>query len=382
MKRPAAAPDNMKPTKKMHQVDPLEQMCSAISASVMEATHVTCSAREMLSSAVPHSLAVFKSERHIYQEEMVGMIEDALVGIESDIKQKISDADVKLVRRDEEQVARAANLEGAKIGLEKSQSNLAQTEKVHAENMHNLSKAEQAVREVATAESERLLERDAIQHKKEQMEAVEKDCLIPLKEGSVETQPQIKKKINSLVSMGKSMQLDGSLLLAFPGVLAKVPTERGNFDVVILQQLEEVFSKRLIEIEEQLESLLPALGEHEAAVQAAKDLLTQAHEKCKASEESVKSSSARNLECEEILRSAEQAIQSLESEFEAIVVTRNDALEQLAAFQSSSLSALRELKERTKEDINCKNEVGTITDHSASVVETTADGQNKIENIA
>lgn len=127
---------------------------------------------------------------------------------------------------------------------------------------------------------------------------------------------------------------------------------------------------------------MPALGEHEAAVQAAKDLLTQAQEKCKASEESVKSSSARNLECEEILRSAEQAIQSLESEFEAIVVTRNDALEQLAAFQSSSLSALRELKERTKEDMNCKNELGTITDHSTSVVETTADGQNKIENIA
>merc|ERR1712137_1138833 len=99
------------------------------------------------------------------------------------------------------------------------------------------------------------------------------------------------------VSLGKSMHLDTSLLQAFPGVLAKNPADRGQFDLVILEQLESAFSKHLIEVTAQLESLSPTLEKHEAAVQAAKDSLSQAQEKGRASEENVNVLSARDLEC-------------------------------------------------------------------------------------
>lgn len=184
--------------------------------------------------------------------------------------------------------------------------------------------------------------------------------------------PQIKKKINSLTSLGKSIQLDASLMQVFPGVLAKGPTERGSFDSVILQQLEETFSKSLTEIEEKLGSFLLPVREHEAAVQEAKSLLTRVLEKCRASEECVNAANARSLECEEILRSAERAVQSLEPEFEAIVVTRESALEKLATFRSNQLAALHELKERTKDDTSCKDNLGTIADHRTSEDDTIA----------
>merc|ERR1712007_304656 len=169
--------------------------------------------------------------------------------------------------------------------------------------------------------------------------------------------PQMKKKNNSLVTLAKNMQLDASLQQAFPGVLAKAPSERGQFDLVILEQLEAAFTKHITEVTAQLQSLSPVLEKHEVALQVAKDLLAQAQEKCRASEENVNALSARNLECEETLQSAERALESLEPEFQAVVATRYVAMEQLANFQSTRLAPLRELKGRTRESTHCNDEL-------------------------
>merc|ERR1712007_30168 len=259
---------------------------------------------------------------------------------------------------DDEQVARTANVTATRTSFEESQCKMLQAEHVHAENMRDCSQNEEAVQEVEWAASECFLERDAILSKQERVKTVQKDCFVPLKEGLGETQPQVKKKNNSLVSLGKSMQLDASLLQAFPGVLAKVPSERGPFDLVILEQFEAAFSKHVTEVTDQLQALSPVLEKHELAVQAAKDLLAQAQEKCRASEENVNALSARNLECEETLQSAERALESLEPEFQAVVATRYVAMEQLANFQSTRLAPLRELKGRTRESTHCKDELG------------------------
>lgn len=372
MKRPAAALEQTRPGKKVHhdvaaeerELDPTEQTCSTISAALMGAADTTISVREMLSCAVPHCLAVFKDERHKYQQEMVDMIEEALVGKDNSIKQSISDAELVLGRKDEQQVERAAKLGFAIANLEESQHDLLRSENNHADNMRDLSKAEEDLLEAVAASAERFMERDAISFKRECMEAAEKDSLIPLKEGSVDKQIMIKKKISSLTAMGKSMQLDASLLQAFPGVLQKSPAERGKFDLIILQELEEEFSKCYTAFSAQLEAILPIVKEHEVAVKAATELRDQAQEKCNASETDMHASSDRKLECEEGVRSAEQALENLEPEFQDVVAKRNGAVKELAIFQSNLLTPLRELKERTRAGTNCKGKLDTHVDSS------------------
>lgn len=298
MKRSAAAHEYMRPAKKAHQVEPVEQMCSTVSGSVMEAPYVVSSAREMLGTAVPHSFAVFTDKRHRHQEDVIDMIEDALVEMETGMKQSISDADAVC----KVHVVHTTKLASAKTSFGESQCNVSQIENAHAENMLDLSKIERIVRERECAALEHLSECNAILHKQHRMRLVQNDCLAPLKEGSVKTQPQMKEKINSLISMEKSMQLDASLLNTFPRVLAKVPAERGSFDLMTLRQLEAAFSTHFTEIAEQLDSRHLILNRHNAEMQVLLDLLTQSQEKCRASEESLNASSVRNSGCEEKLR--------------------------------------------------------------------------------
>jgi len=98
----------------------------------------------------------------------------------------------------------------ANTSLDESEGSVLQTENACGENLRDLSKAEEAVREADCVASECFLERDAILYEEKMTEVVQR--------GSVSTQPQIRKKIKSLSSLGKRMQLEASLLQVFPGV--------------------------------------------------------------------------------------------------------------------------------------------------------------------
>merc|ERR1712150_277002 len=101
---------------------------------------------------------------------------------------------------------------------------------------------------------------------------------------------------------------------------------------------------------------------------AAKDSLSQAQEKGRASEDDVNALSARNLECKATLQSAERALQSLEPEFEAVAATRDAATKQLANFQATRLAPLRELKWRTREGAQCNDKLGLNAVKSEHIV--------------
>lgn len=194
--------------------------------------------------------------------------------------------------------------------------------------MRDLEKPKEALREAKRAAFECFLELDALLYKKEMTEVLQRDCFTPLKEGTVDTPSHIRKKINSLVPL--------ALLQVSPGVLAKPPAERRPLDLVVLQQLEEALSKHLTKVIEQLELLSRAVREHEAAVEVAEDSAMRAQKKCEVSKESKKASMAQNLVCRKILRSAEKALQEFRPEYEAVVATRDVAIERLATFSQHS----------------------------------------------
>jgi len=192
--------------------------------------------------------------------------------------------------------------------VEESQCKMSLAGHVQVENMHDLSKVEEDVREVECATSERFLERKAFLAKKERLENAQ-----------IETQPQMKKKNNSLVS-GKSMKLDASLLHAFPGVLAKAPAALGSYDLAILERLEAALRR----------TCLP---------------------KYKKSAEPVKRT------CKP-----------------------DNGLEQLATFQSTRLAQLRESNWKTREDVHCNDNLGPSGDHSTLLGEATRNSENEIRS--
>merc|ERR1712039_21896 len=100
--------------------------------------------------------------------------------------------------------------------------------------------------------------------KKTKLDGVLNMNFVPIKEGSV-AGPVAKKCIQELEAFAKDSLMDASMVASLPAALAKAPGERGSFDGMVLQQLEEELGKKIKTFED-----LVTNGDKEKADRAAK----------------------------------------------------------------------------------------------------------------
>jgi chromosome segregation ATPase len=168
--------------------DPVVAKVTAVAEALDEAEQVSKSVRSMLSGMAYESLSTYVDVRHEFQARAVGMIGEALGGLEAGIQKSIEEAQAKVDNAEEEKAKRAA----AKTAAEEA---LAALEADVTEKKAALAAAEAAAKEgkAALTAASKAVESLAPEIEATQEEVVEaKERLESLKMGALAAFSELK----------------------------------------------------------------------------------------------------------------------------------------------------------------------------------------------
>lgn len=294
---------------------------------------------------VPGCLETPADERQEFQALAVGMIGDALSGRRASLQQAVRDEDAKV-----------HDVEASRAALEQKVSEaedlLAASAELVEERRRALSTASQEVLATKTALNEAQEVRrqgDAamltVSKDKEAVEVALEENFRPLKDGTWET-AQAKAHIGALVPLVKRINLEMSLVTALPSSCTKPPSERGPFDQMVVDKLEELLLAKVKEFADKLEAAGPEFANRAAALEAAQKAADDTRERQTQAAAAVVEAQGAYQEKVAAVNEAKAALLASEPTYKATTKARDEKQAVLEAFETSSLKCFEFLRDR------------------------------------
>lgn len=270
-----AAHDDAHPVKKA-RVDP---MVGAILEAIDMTQDMPSSCKNMLAAMVPESFTVPADERHSYQTMFVNIVGECVRKTEENMKVAISTdqehASSLSCKRDTlEKVIEDASKTHCdkKTVMEHEKAKLAELFRAVLEIRVALSTSKQAFDAAAAPIAELKKEVEACHH------AVSEDLAalrnVVLEPSSAE--PMISK----LVALSTHLSIEETLATSLPAVCTKKPSDRGPFDVMVLEQFEKEVMAKAAGFEAQIQTQTANMQSLKVAFETAQKKLdekTSAH---------------------------------------------------------------------------------------------------------
>lgn len=239
--------------------------------------------RNMLQAAVPCVLQVPVSERHSYQANVAAMLGEVFKASQDSWEQKVGEAQSSLDAADTERSSLASALDVANEQLSNQRSEVMNCK----EQTQTHTEAEKEAQRVKDEADKEVCNFDASQLSKakdlEECNSIYKDTFQMLK---LATEPlnakDQKTSISTLVSFVKKLGADTSLQTVIPHVFKKSTEERGTFDNVALDQVDELLQKQMTNLKTALDNgdslkaeKVEAQGQAQQALDSAKANLVE-----------------------------------------------------------------------------------------------------------
>lgn len=347
------SPDPAKKRQK-READPVIQKCEIVAEVLMTVDQWPESLRRMFVKITPDTLGVLKDDRHEYQEEAVGRIQNALAGLEATMQERIAESESKVddfpqeqARREEAQAAAETALAEKKAEVETKDSEL-ETENAQKdveEKRIKVDAAQELLDDAKIAQTWFDAELDKAAGDRSLFEAAHKDLYTPLKDGLSDMRKQ-KAVLARLVKFGEKHKLDQSVVDSLPTPLGKQPEARGPFDGIILNQFEEWFAKCMNEFDAAIAQGAEGKAQRASAVSVAKASFDEAEDLWKTA--TAAKTREELQQCEKSLKGAQMSLARLAKEVQAAKKKSDMNKDELKAFREGALAAFNELKERTK----------------------------------
>lgn len=304
-------------------------------------------ARKMLGKAVESTLGkgAASDERHEYQTKMAGAIGEILKKCVVDVwEPKVAEG-----KKDVDAVEATKN--AAMTTLDSAEQKLSQMSGKRGDAATLLDEAETAHKDAAKKLSEAQDAVDALEVQQMKKTAERTKCFNVLDQNykSLKTasgdgggafEAAEKKYMGGLKSMLTSLAVDGSLLGAIGLALEKKAEERGGFDAMVVEKVEETLQKHLADLDDFLNNFEKIKGEKEAAVVSAQAALDAAAEQEKSCQEGLATAKANETAAEDEVKTCQDDVAGKEKELakaNAEFSEKEDALalakENLAAFE-------------------------------------------------
>merc|ERR1719264_1940856 len=238
----------------------------------------------MLANAIDGTLTVPKEKRHAFQDNVIEMISRVLDGLKAAGQSKLDEAEKKLEMRCKEGEQFQSAVEAAATTLAERKQVAAAADLEHAQRT---SARVMAKRLLASAECEQASGNAGLlvtEEKKRKLESVLETVFGPLKGGEMPA-TKVQDGITATQKLAEDLGFDASLLLTVPAALVKAPSERGSFNIVVIEQMEAEFQNRMVTFTDELANGEPAKKERADKVEAA----SSEHAQALASEEAAKS---------------------------------------------------------------------------------------------
>jgi len=230
---------------------------------------------------------------------MAKMVEVVLRASVADWENKVSDAKTKVDLTEQQSAQAMRGLEDSARRVQSQEEEVAKwTEVAHVDS--EAAKGAQDALKVATQE---VTDFDANLQKtidqKEHYSSVFNDCFVHLKTSEGSDQKEAQRLLKTMDPVLKKLGAESSLLCAIAPALKKSPAERGQFDIMAIEGIEEVFTKHLATLQEQIDKADVLKGEKIAAQAVAQEALDTAK--------------AKEVDSEQGLKQAQEAKDSLEA---------------------------------------------------------------------
>jgi hypothetical protein len=274
--------------KKARVIDPVAEKVELISNAISEPEcQIHDSHREMLLSAIPHSLAMAVDERHEFQTRVAEMVGEVLKEYGAHWEQEVtsSTADVGPLAQKVNEAMHIVEESVKKIDTQEEV--VTNCKDVLKEDSEALRAAEKALHSASKEVAEFDENLQVTVANKDQHGSVYNDYFIPLKTGGIDAK-EVARLLKQVQPMLKKLSTESSLLNAIGPAFQKSAEDRGPFDMMAIDGAEAMFTKHLEELQEQIDKADVTKGEKVSAEGAAQDALKAATEKRTASEESLK----------------------------------------------------------------------------------------------
>jgi len=245
--------------------NPNKAKLSTITAALNETDTLPDTVIAMLTGMSAHSLLTGKDERHEYQNSVIDMVSEALLGIQAELTKAVKDADVIVTGADALKQQRDAALETAKAAVVALEADLVAKKEKLGSDKETMVAAVAALKEAETAQTQGDMELTEASAKREKMETALADSFNPLKEGGGD-----KKLLKNMEKVEKSFDMDASLMSALTRSLQKNKEARSHFDGVAVQEFEAACQKIIADLDVVLNNGEPGKLERETKVQGAK----------------------------------------------------------------------------------------------------------------
>jgi len=326
-------------------VDPLMEKCTLVYNAIEAAAQLPEGASAMLKSVLPLCLGVCQAERHEYMQSVAKIAADELAKVKAMYQEVVSREEATIGSLDEEkqqlEAARAemsADWEGKAAALQARKSELARDARAFqaARRAHEDAQARQASGEAGAAAAGR---------RRADLESASRDLLQPLKEGTTADENGAPELARLLCErLGGLIDLSDTLAATIPSVLGKATADRGPFDTIAIQQLEEEVGRSL----EELGAVARGAGTSERAeeVRLAGEAFEAARERQNASAAAFTAARKEVEDVELLIKAASDGIRALPQVKLQASRRLKAAQDKLAAFRGGPLSTFAELCSR------------------------------------
>eukprot|EP00928_Gymnodinium_smaydae_P016245 TRINITY_DN1606_c0_g2_i1.p1 TRINITY_DN1606_c0_g2~~TRINITY_DN1606_c0_g2_i1.p1 ORF type:complete len:496 (-),score=127.16 TRINITY_DN1606_c0_g2_i1:245-1732(-) len=325
----------------------VEAKCNAIAGALMLAQDLPLPLRQMLCGQLEGNLGVPVEERHRHQETVNDMVEETLVSVQRFMRTQLEVAEAEVQTLKAERV----KLEAAH-GLAKEKA-VAKAEAVASQKASASEAAAAAEASLATMEeAERLQETttneltDARQ-RADLLDGALRESLELLREGSLVPE-EVERHVKSLAEIAERFDFGTAMQTSIPAALPKAPAERGMFDNVVFEHVEEALKIRISSTRETIERLTAKaepLADKTRTAQAAHAMNAEAEEGCRAV---LKVAQMEHREADASLKAAAKALRDATPAFKSAQTNLETERSSLQAIEEEVLVAFAELRHFTQ----------------------------------
>lgn len=303
------------------------------------------SCKRMLTAMIPHTLGIFSEERHELQTMGVQALEEVMDTIKAEMQAAI-DAEASNVAEAENEKARLqgkvdevdARITSIKEDMEGKKGVLREHSMVLLQKRPVLAKAQQDV-------TKGNVELEAATAEKEGLEAAKTNHLQPLVSTTLEGDFQV--HYEGLLPFLPSLNMEESLRNAVPGTVCKPASERGAFDAMVIEQLQNSFNDRVAALEKIIDAETPAAAERNKILASAQEEHDAVKSKCREAASALTDVQLLLQEVEAAKVEAEVAVAEYEPHYAKLTKVRDEKVEVLKAFEDYNYECFKTCRDRT-----------------------------------
>jgi chromosome segregation ATPase len=267
------------PPAKKGKKDPLQAKCAVIEAAIQraEAAGLSCltsTSASTLIAALPFSLGQAKDERHKFQDEAVGMINQILELYKATLETKLEECRSDIVKAEGRRDDALASAQQRQVDSDDASKKAQQLKSTLAEIARSFQAAKAGVAEAKHLAEEGGQELKMAAFRKGEVEKLQQEM-----ENLHEAENGGRRLKDFSSRVEKYVSADSSMLTAIPCVFSKEPAARGQFDIMVAGQLVEQVQKTISNLEDMISNGAAAEAERENSVKAALATLDQDRKK-------------------------------------------------------------------------------------------------------